>query len=116
MTDVNYGASVRTGRVIAEHDRAVLVVDIPGEGLAAGDVGTVVHVYRDGAAFEVEFVALDGATAAVVTVGASNLRPAEAPSRDKVDGLLMEIRAKARAAGLRPAHVRAAIRRARTRT
>jgi hypothetical protein len=32
-------------------------------------------LYRDGAAFEVEFVALDGATAAVVTVEASNLRP-----------------------------------------
>jgi hypothetical protein len=75
MIAAGYGASVRTGRVIAEHDRAVLVVDIPGEGLAAGDVGTVVHVYRDGAAYEVEFVALDGATAAVVTVEASNLRP-----------------------------------------
>jgi polyribonucleotide nucleotidyltransferase len=114
MTGVGYVASVRADRVIAEHDRAVLVADIPGEGLAAGDVGTVVHVHRNGAAFEMEFVALDGATAAVVTVEASNLRPVRMPSLDEVDGLLKEIRAKARAAGLRPAHVRAAIRRART--
>ena len=40
-----------------------------------GDVGTVVHVYQDGKAFEVEFTALDGHTAAVVTVEASQVRP-----------------------------------------
>jgi hypothetical protein len=38
-------------------------------------VGTVVHVYRDGLAYEVEFVALDGHTAAVVTLEASQVRP-----------------------------------------
>jgi AbrB family looped-hinge helix DNA binding protein len=43
------------------------------------------------------------------------LKTVRMPSLDQVDGLLKEIRAKARAAGLRPAHVRAAIRRARTR-
>jgi len=40
-----------------------------------GDVGTVVHVYQDGKAFEVEFTALDGHTAAVATVEASKVRP-----------------------------------------
>ena len=60
--------------MIAEHDRVVLTADIPAEGLAAGDVGTAVHVYRGGKAFEVEFVALDGATAAVVTVEARHVR------------------------------------------
>jgi hypothetical protein len=38
-------------------------------------VGTVVHVYRDGQAYEVEFATLDGTTAAVVTLEASQLRP-----------------------------------------
>ncbi len=61
--------------MIKEHDRVVLKVDVAAEGLEAGDVGTVVHVYRDGLAFEVEFVALDGHTAAVVTVEAGQVRP-----------------------------------------
>ena len=61
--------------MIKEHDRVVLEADLPAEGLEAGDVGTVVHVYRDGQAFEVEFVALDGHTAAVVTIEAGQVRP-----------------------------------------
>jgi hypothetical protein len=61
--------------MIAEHDRVVLKVDLPDEGLTVGDVGTVVNVYRDGKAFEVEFVSLVGATAAVVTVEAAQVRP-----------------------------------------
>jgi hypothetical protein len=36
-----------------------------------GDVGTVVHVYADGKAFEVEFTTLDGKTAAVGDRGGS---------------------------------------------
>jgi hypothetical protein len=43
-----------------------------------GDVGTVVHVYADGKAFEVEFTALDGKTAAVATVEAAAARPVTA--------------------------------------
>ena len=58
-----------------ELDRVVLTEPIPAEGLEAGDVGTVVHVYRDGRAFEVEFTTLDGKTAAVVTVETSDVRP-----------------------------------------
>ena len=61
--------------MIGEHDRVVLTADVLEHGLTAGDIGTVVHVYRDGRAYEVEFVALDGETAAVVTVEANNLRP-----------------------------------------
>ena len=56
------------GEIIKEHDRVVLKVDLPAEGLKAGDVGTVVHLYRDGLAYEVEFTTLSGDTAAVVTV------------------------------------------------
>lgn len=61
--------------MINEHDRVVLTTMVPDEGLEAGDVGTVVHVYRDGFAFEVEFTALMGNTAAVVTLAASQVRP-----------------------------------------
>jgi hypothetical protein len=38
------------GNMIKEHDRIVLKSDIAAEGLKAGDVGTVVHIYRDGLA------------------------------------------------------------------
>ncbi|MDC8448705.1 MAG: DUF4926 domain-containing protein [Nitrospira sp.] len=61
--------------MIKEHDRVVLVADVPAEGLVAGDVGTVVHVYRDGQAYEVEFFTLEGKTAAVVTLAVSQVRP-----------------------------------------
>jgi hypothetical protein len=61
--------------VINEHERVVLMVPVPEERLEPGDVGTVVHVYRDGQAYEVEFVALDGHTAAVATLEASQVRP-----------------------------------------
>ena len=61
--------------MIKEHERVVLKTSVPGEGLEAGDVGTVVHVYRDGLAYEAEFVALDEHTAAVVTLEASQVRP-----------------------------------------
>ncbi len=58
-----------------EHERAVLKVSVPAERLEAGDVGTVVQVYRDGQAYEVEFLTLDGRTAAVVTLEADQVRP-----------------------------------------
>ena len=61
-----------------ELERVVLTTDVPTEGLEAGDVGTVVHVYRDGLGLEVEFVALDGRTAAVVTLEADQVRPVSA--------------------------------------
>ena len=57
-------------KMIQEHDRVVLTTAIPTEGLEAGDVGTMVHIYRDGQAYEVEFK-----TAAVVTLEASQVRP-----------------------------------------
>jgi hypothetical protein len=61
--------------MIKEHDRVVLVTAVPFEGLVAGDVGTVAHVYRGGQAYEVEFITLEGKTAAVVTLEASQVRP-----------------------------------------
>jgi hypothetical protein len=61
--------------MIKEHDRVVLTTPVPAEGLEAGDVGTVVHMYRDGLAYEVEFTTLAGSTAAVVTLDAAQVRP-----------------------------------------
>jgi hypothetical protein len=60
--------------MVKKHDRVVLQIPIAEEGLEAGDVGTMVHVYRDGEAYEVEFVALDGHTRAVATVEADHVR------------------------------------------
>src|ERR1041385_4598420 len=61
--------------MIKEHERVVLTAAVPAEGLEAGDVGTVVHIYRDGLAYEVEFTTLAGKTAAVVALEASHVRP-----------------------------------------
>ena len=61
--------------MIKEHDRIVLKQSVPSEGLEAGDVGTVVHVHRQGEAFEVEFVTLSGQTIGVVTLRVDQVRP-----------------------------------------
>jgi Domain of unknown function (DUF4926) len=61
--------------MIKEHERVVLKVPVPSEGLEKGDVGTVVHLYKDGQAYEVEFITLDGKTAAVITLEAAQVRP-----------------------------------------
>jgi ATP-dependent exoDNAse (exonuclease V) alpha subunit len=60
--------------MFSEHDRIVLSAPLPRLQLVPGDVGTIVHVYRDGQAYEVEFVMVDGRTAAVATVEASQVR------------------------------------------
>jgi len=61
--------------MLTEHERVVLTTSVREEDLQAGDVGTVVHVYRDGQAYEVEFVALDGHTTAVATLETGQIRP-----------------------------------------
>lgn len=61
--------------MIKEHDCVVLTKKLPKESLEPGDVGTVVHIHKGGAAYEVEFITLAGKTVAVATVAASDLRP-----------------------------------------
>jgi hypothetical protein len=61
--------------MIKELERVVLTAPLPHEHLESGDVGTIVHVYKEGDAVEVEFTTLDGHTAAVVTVATSQVRP-----------------------------------------
>jgi len=60
--------------VIREHDRVVLLADLPEKELAVGDVGTVVHVYAEGNAYEVEFMTLVGESVAVVTLPVESVR------------------------------------------
>lgn len=54
--------------MIKEHERVVLKKGIPEQGLKTGDVGTVVHIYKKGGAFEVEFLTLHGETVAIATL------------------------------------------------
>ena len=58
-----------------ELDVVVLTEDIPEHGLKAGDSGTIVFVYRDGEAYEVEFIARTGETVALVSLLPSQVRP-----------------------------------------
>jgi hypothetical protein len=64
--------------MIPEHSLVVLDCDPPHDKLNRGDVGTVVHVYKGGRGYEVEFVDGAGRTVALVTVGADDVRPIEA--------------------------------------
>ena len=59
--------------MIKELDSVVLTVDIPDHGLARGDIGTVVLLHGEGG-YEVEFVALDGETLAVISLAADQVR------------------------------------------
>ena len=68
-------AEASASGTIREHDRVVLTAPGPNGRVEIGDVGTVVHVCADGKAFEIEFMTLDGQTAAVATVEASSVRP-----------------------------------------
>ena len=63
--------------MLKEHASVVLTQDLPASGLEAGDVGVVVHVHRNGEAYEVEFLSLDGATGAVETLSAQQVRAAD---------------------------------------
>ena len=61
-----------------EHEQVVLTADVSGdegEQLESGDVGTIIHVHPGGEAFVVEFMTLDGDTAAIATVLSHQARP-----------------------------------------
>jgi hypothetical protein len=66
---------LQTRLQLTEHERIVLTRDLLEHGLEAGDVGTILHVYENAQAYEVEFVALNGRTVAVVTVPSKHIRP-----------------------------------------
>ena len=62
--------------MIKEHDFVVLTEDLPKENLKAGDIGTVVNIHENGAGYDLEFMTLAGETIAIVTLLASQVRPA----------------------------------------
>lgn len=59
--------------MIKELDQVALTVDLPEHGLLRGDLGTVV-LEHGSEGYEVEFVALDGETLAIVSLSASQVR------------------------------------------
>jgi len=61
--------------MIKELDTIVLAHDIKNYGLKRGDIGAVVHTYKDGTAYEVEFVTGEGETVAVLTLTPKDIRP-----------------------------------------
>jgi ribulose-5-phosphate 4-epimerase/fuculose-1-phosphate aldolase len=61
--------------MINELDTVALLRDLPEHGLVSGDIGTVVHIYTDAKAYEVEFMTLTGDTIGVVTLEAGEVRP-----------------------------------------
>ncbi len=63
-----------------EFDLVVLTEPVGEHSLEKGDVGTVVDVFRQGEAYEVEFVTLQGKTVALVTLKPTQFRAVE--SRD----------------------------------
>ena len=60
--------------MIKELDTVVLKRDISEHGLEHGDVGTVVHRYGTGGVLEVEFVAGEGETVAVLKLDKDDVR------------------------------------------
>lgn len=63
--------------MFAEHELAILTVDFPEQGLVAGDVGMIVHIYGDHKGYVVEFVTLTGELVALVSVYPHQIRPLE---------------------------------------
>ncbi len=56
-------------------ESVVVTVDIPEEGILAGDVGTIVDIYVELAkAYEVEFLTANGSERAMVTLAPDQLR------------------------------------------
>ena len=60
--------------MINELETVALTINIPKYNLRTGDVGTVVMVYNNGEAYEVEFIATDGSTIAVETLLSKQVR------------------------------------------
>lgn len=78
--------------MIQELEVVIFEPDLPQKGLQRGDIGTVVLVHQGGKGYEVECTTLEGKTVAVVTLPASQVRPAhkrELPMRET--GLVLHL-------------------------
>ena len=69
--------------MIKEFDIVGLTRDMVEFQLSAGSLGTVVHVYPSGRAYEVEFVRSDGTTQALFTLTEQDIRPATPQDLDR---------------------------------
>lgn len=57
-------------------ETVIVTIDLPDEGVLAGDLGAIVEVYTSPEiAYEVEFVNPDGTTRALLTLRPGDLRP-----------------------------------------
>lgn len=61
--------------MIHELDTVVLSRNIKENGLKKGDIGAVVHCYKNSTAFEVEFVTSGGDTIALLTLTQEDIPP-----------------------------------------
>ena len=60
--------------MIKELDTVILSRNLPGHRLKQGDIGAVVHCYKGGESFEVEFITGQGKTIAVLTLNKEDVR------------------------------------------
>ncbi len=60
--------------MIKELDAIVINRYLPEHGLKRGDIGAVVHCYKNGEVFEVEFITGQGETAAALTLDKEDVR------------------------------------------
>ena len=60
--------------MISELETVALTHDIPEHELKEGDIGAVVHCYKDSNAFEIEFVTAEGRTIVVLTLSSADIR------------------------------------------
>lgn len=65
-------------------DSVALLKDLPEENLHRGQVGAVVEVYKNGEAFEVEFVDREGHTYGLLTLHADQFIVLSHESADKI--------------------------------
>ena len=59
--------------MVKEHDVVALTEDVSADGLHKGDVGAVVHCYRAGDIYEVEFIDERGRTKHIASIPVSQL-------------------------------------------
>jgi len=71
---------------IDELDVVALMHDMEEYDLRQGDRGAVVHCYRNGQAFKVEFIHPNGETIAVLTLTSADIQKIEATHHQAVSG------------------------------
>ncbi|HZE87254.1 MAG TPA: DUF4926 domain-containing protein [Methylomirabilota bacterium] len=58
-----------------ELDTVVLTHNVDDHGLKAGDMGAIVNIYKNGEAYEVEFVTASGDTVVLLTLVQKDISP-----------------------------------------